>query len=193
MGAIQQLIAAVKSSVIIRPARQTIHPERRIDAVLSLDCRLVGLLALVGCATDPEQAVVGKWAADSSAMGNAARMAKLKADAPDADPALIRESAKAMGAYALELKAYKSCTAIAGGNKFQGTWSFDKEQLEVQIDLKTAELTPEAEAQNPEGFKPRSWMASLDEDHTALRLAMVDRGPEKDGKGAIRPRPDRVA
>ena len=92
--------------------------------------RVAGLVALVfaaavlgGCSSEPEEVLVGQWAGDSSAAGNAIRAAQLKSQSPDASTSTVMAAARAMGAIGLEFRADKTFTLMWQGKTRTGTWS----------------------------------------------------------------------
>lgn len=135
---------------------------------------ILATIILLGCATDPEQAIIGVWKADDSAAAMAARAAKLKHDSPDAEGKVVMDAARAMGHIGLDLRADKTFDLLMGGNTIQGSWSFDAELNEVQLDAKTAIVAPENVDKNPEPFKPATFIAYLN-DTGNLRLYLMPR------------------
>jgi hypothetical protein len=81
-----------------------------------------------------------------------------------------------MASFGLILKADKTCDLLAGGNKLHGTYTFDKAENLVEMDFKTAEISPEHAAKNPEPFKPQQWIGMFNADEEKLELSMGDRG-----------------
>ena len=130
---------------------------------------------LVGCSTDPEQQIVGKWGGDSSAMSVGIKAAKLKSDNPDISPEKAREVARAMSSFGLILNADKTCQLLAGGNKLNGTYTFDKAENLVEMEFETAEIAPENAAQNPKPFEPVKWIGMYNPDEGKMELSAGDR------------------
>ena len=127
--------------------------------------RPVGRAAAPGL-MDPEQRLIGKWKADSSAAGVAMKAAKLKADNPEISGADATAYARSLTNVSLDLNKDKSCAFVTGGNTLKGTWKFDKEAKIVELDLQTAEIAPENKDKNPEGFKPQTYIAIVEEGGT---------------------------
>lgn len=136
---------------------------------------LVAAVVLTGCATDPEQAIVGKWKADDSASGMAMRAAKLKQESPDAETSVVMGAARSMGHVGLEVRADKTFDLHTGGKALKGSWTFDKASGELQLDAKTAEFPPENADPNAEPFKPTSFIALWRSDTNTLRLLPIPR------------------
>lgn len=147
---------------------------RRLIAINSVWLPLVAALS-VGCSVDPEARLVGKWKGDSSAMGAAIKAAKMKADSPDVSGSTAMAAARALGAITLDLNQDKSCALLMGGNTLKGKWTFVKEENLVELDLQTAEIPPENQAKNPEGFKPTTYIAVLNESGDALEVLPMGR------------------
>jgi hypothetical protein len=129
----------------------------------------------VGCSMDPEQRLVGKWKADSSAAGVAMKAAKLKADNPNISGAEATAYARSLTNVSLALNKDKSCAFVSGGNTLKGTWKFDKEAKLVELDLKTAEIAEENKAKNPDGFKPTTYVAEVQDGGDRLEVIPYSR------------------
>jgi hypothetical protein len=142
----------------------------RSNVVLRLLALVVVAAWLSGCSVDPEQRLIGKWKGDSSAIGTAIKAAKMKADSPEVSGSTAMAAARALGAMSLTLSADKSCALFTGGNTIKGTWKFFKEENLVELDLQTAEIPPENQEKNPEGFKPQTYIAVLNKDGDALEV-----------------------
>ena len=130
---------------------------------------------LMGCSVDPEQRLIGKWKGDSSAIGTAIKAAKMKADSPEVSGSTAMAAARAMGATSLTLNEDKSCAFFVGGNTLQGTWKFFEEESLVELDLKTAEIPPENQEKNPDGFKPQTYVAIVSEGGDSIEVLLMGR------------------
>jgi hypothetical protein len=139
-------------------------------------CRTIGLVflaaGLAGC-MDREQAAVGKWKADGSALGAAIRSAKMKADNPDASTGQIMGAARAVGATTVHLNKDKTAEVLFGGATIKGTWTIDKEAGVVTLNLTSAEG---AGGEQPAGeVKGQTWVAYMNDANDRLRLYMAPR------------------
>jgi hypothetical protein len=135
----------------------------------------VAAALLVGCSMDPEQRLIGKWKADSSAAGVAMKAAKMKADNPEISGSDAMAYARSLTKVSLDLNKDKSCTLVTGGNTLKGTWKFDKEASLVELDLKTAEIAEENKAKNPEGFKPQTFVVVVEDGGDKLEVLPMPR------------------
>jgi hypothetical protein len=143
----------------------------RSNVVLRLLALVVVAAWLSGCSVDPEQRLVGKWKGDSSAIGTAIKAAKMKADSPEVSGSTAMAAARALGNTSLTLNSDKTCALATGsGNTLKGTWKFFKEEKLVELDLQTAEIAPENQEKNPEGFKPTTYIAVMNKDGDALEV-----------------------
>ena len=124
---------------------------------------------------DPEQRLIGKWKADSSAAGVAMKAAKLKADNPEISGSEATAYARSLTNVSLALNKDKSCAFVTGGNTLKGTWKFDKEAKIVELDLQTAEVAPENKDKNPDGFKPTTYIAIVEDGGDKIEVLPIDR------------------
>jgi hypothetical protein len=130
---------------------------------------------VAGCGVKPEKLLIGKWAGDTSAAGTAMRAVQLKQSDPGVEGSTAMKAARAMGAVALELREDKTFDLLLGPNEVSGTWTFDPERSDVQLDLKSAVTPPPQEGEVAEPFKPQTWMAHLDADSERLEIFQGDR------------------
>jgi hypothetical protein len=124
---------------------------------------------------DPEQRLIGKWKADSSAASVAMKAAKLKADNPEISGSEATAYARSLTNVSLDLNKDKSCAFVTGGNTLKGTWKFDKEAKLVELDLQTAEIAEENKAKNPDGFTPKTYVAEVQDGGDRLEVIPFDR------------------
>jgi hypothetical protein len=133
----------------------------------SFQCASAALVLLVGaslgCAPSPEKLLVGKWKADGSVESTAFRAIKLKGGAPAASPGEAIAAAKILGSTTLELREDKTFEYSLATMKQTGTWSFDPQLSEVQLDLESKD------------FKGTSWVAYLDQSGPKLEFYMANR------------------
>jgi hypothetical protein len=139
--------------------------------------RLALLLCLIalftGCSTDREQAAVGKWKADGSAIGTALRSAKLKSENPDASTGEIMGAARVLGATSVTLNNDKSAEVFVAGTAGQGTWTIDKEAGVVTVNITSAKLAAPAEGQKAGQFTAQTWTCYLNDSNDKMRLYMA--------------------
>lgn len=124
---------------------------------------LVGLsVVALGCSTDREQQVLGKWQGDALSATFAA--VKLKEDS-GASTADAKNAAKLMAATSVELRKDKTFTGVMGGATLTGTWTIDKEKGEVV--MKGAKLTG-PDGQEVPGTAVPTWTGILSESNDKL-------------------------
>lgn len=146
---------------------------RAVFAVLS-----VLLTSMSGCSSGPpspeemKQMVVGDWAANSSAIGAAARGMKLGSQNPELSGSEAMAAGRALGAMAAEFREDGTMTATFMLSVFEGTWTFDAENAMVEMDLTLVE--PPAPEDKPEVNKT-AWVAILDPEKEKLTLYMFGR------------------
>ena len=141
-------------------------------------CRAIGLIfltgALAGC-MDREQAAIGKWKADGSALGAAIRSAKIKAENPDASTGEIMGAARAIGATTVTLNKDKSAEVFIAGTEGKGTWTIDKEAGVVTVNITSAKLAAPAEGQQAGPFQAQTWTCYMSDSNDKMRLYMAPR------------------
>ena len=82
--------------------------------------------------------------------------------------------------------------SLMGGNTLKGKWKLVQEENLVELDLQTAEIPPENQAKNPDGFKPQIYIAVLNGSGDRLEVLPMDRQSYKlfqeSTKGKPRPK-----
>ena len=133
--------------------------------VLSMSAALA-----VGCSTDREQALIGKWKGDKMSATFAAVKLKEESGASTED---ARNAAKLLAATFVELRKDKTFTSGMGGATVEGNWTFTKETGEVVLNI--------TKVKGPDGKEvaegaPKAWTAYLGDDNR--RLAFYPAPPE---------------
>src|SRR5262245_25098711 len=121
---------------------------------------LVAALA-VGCSTDREQMVIGKWQGDATSATFAAVRLQGESGASTED---ARNAAKIMAATFVDVRKDKTFTAGMGGATTEGTWTFDKEKGELVLTISKMLGPNQQEMQGA----PAAWTAYLNDDNRRL-------------------------
>ncbi|PQO29201.1 hypothetical protein C5Y96_15755 [Blastopirellula marina] len=145
---------------------------RAIVAIVS-----VLFLSIGGCSFGPptpeqmKQMVIGQWAANSSAIANAARAMKISSQNPGASPSEATAAGRAMGNMALEFREDGAVLAAFQNLVLEGTWTFDAENTMVEMDLTQTPPLPEGQAEPSK----TAWVAILDPEKQKMQLFMFNR------------------
>jgi hypothetical protein len=139
---------------------------------------------LAGCASDPEQALVGKWKGDMSGVGAAIRSIKIKSENPNAETGQIMAAARAQGMIELTLKSDKTFKVNLATTALGGTWAFDKTANVVELLVNIPFTTPAPEGEKAWLPQPHLWLGIFDPSQPTLQLFMGDHEAYKAAEAA---------